>query len=185
MKIVAIVGSPRANSNTGYLTDLALEEARKLGIETAKFVITDYKINPCVGHDECWDFTECPQKDDTESIIRSLYDADGIILACPVYYFNVTAQLKAFIDRNVFYRRHKWRMKARCAGLITVARNAGNEDTINALTRYITISSSITPEKIRQVTGIAKLAGEIKGNTAVMEQARRLGKEMASELLPK
>lgn len=185
MKIVAIVGSPRANGNTNYLTEQALEEAGKLGIDTTKFILTQYKINPCQGHDECRELASCLQKDDTEFIMRQLYDADGIILATPVYYYNVTAQLKAFIDRHIFYRRHKWQMKARCAGLIAVARGAGIEDANDALIRYLKLCSSIPPDKVLKVSGLAATAGEIKNNSAVVEQARKLGRDMAQALLQK
>jgi multimeric flavodoxin WrbA len=185
MKIVAVSGSPRANGNTAYLTDVALEEAGKLGIETRKIVVTQYKISPCLGHDECWDYASCPQKDDTEMLVRQLYDADGVIFASPVYYYGVTAQLKAFMDRNVFYRRHKQRMKATCAGIIVVARAGGIEDTANNLARFISLNSNLKPEEVLQVTGIAKDAGEIKSNTAAIEQARKLGKDLARKLSAK
>ena len=183
MNIVAIVGSPRANGNTSYLTEQALEEARRLGVETEKIVLTQYQINPCQGHDECRNFASCLQQDDTELIVRKLYEADGIILASPVYYYNVTAQLKAFIDRNRFYRRHKWRMEARCAGLIVVAGTAGIEDTTNALIRFITLASNIAAEEVIQVHGFARTAGEIKSNSAILEQAGKLGRNIAEELL--
>lgn len=182
MNIVAIVGSPRANGNTSYLTDQALEEARKLGVETTKIILTQYQINPCQGHDECQNFASCQQEDDVASIAPKLYAADGIILASPVYFYNVTAQLKAFIDRTVFYRRHKQKMKARCAGIIVVARNAGIEDTANTLIRFITLSSNIAAEKVIQVHGLAGAEGEIKSNTAIAEQARGLGRKIAEEL---
>ena len=183
MNIVAIVGSPRVNGNTSYLTDQALEEARRLGVETEKIVLTQYQINPCQGHDECRNFASCLQEDDTELIVRKLYEADGIILASPVYYYNITAQLKAFIDRNRFYRRHNWRLKARSAGIIVVATTAGVEDATNALINFIRLSSNIAPEKVIQVYGFAETAGEIRSNTTIVEQAHKLGRNIAEELL--
>jgi len=110
-------------------------------------------------------------------------DAAGIILASPVYYYNITAQLKAFIDRNRFYRRHNWRLKARSAGIIVVATTAGVEDATNALINFIRLSSNIAPEKIIQVYGFAETAGEIKSNTTIVEQACRLGRNITEELL--
>ena len=184
MKIVAIVGSSRMNGNTNYLVDQALEEAKRLGVETTKVVLAQYRINPCQGHDECQAFASCPQEDDMELIGRRLYDADGIILASPVYFYNVTAQIKAFIDRTRFYRRHNWRMQATCAGIIVVAGSgAGIEDTTNALIRFMTLSSNIAADKVIQVHGIARTAGEIKSNTAIVEQAGKLGKNLAEALL--
>jgi multimeric flavodoxin WrbA len=183
MEIVAILGSPRVNGNTSYLMDQALEEARSFGIETTKIALTQYQINPCQGHDKCEDFASCPQEDDTESIVGKIYGADGIILASPVYFYNVTGQLKTFVDRNRFYRRHKWKMQARCAGIIVVATAAGIEDTTNALIQFIKLTSKIPPEKVIQVQGFARIEGEIKSNTAMIEEARKLGRYMAEELL--
>ena len=183
MKIVALVGSPRANGNTSYLTDQALVEASKLGIETEKIVLTQYQVSPCQGHDECQDFASCPQKDDTESIVQKLYEADGVIFASPVYFLNVTAQLKAFIDRNRFYRRHNWRIRAKCVGTIVVAGSSGVEDATGALVRFVKASSNIPAEQVLRVYGLARTQWEIKGNAAVVEEARRLGRRMAEELL--
>jgi len=182
MKIVAIAGSPRVNGNTSYLMDEALEEASRFGIKTEKIVVTQFQISPCQGHDECQAFNSCPQQDDAELILRKLYDADGIILASPVYYYNVTAQLKVLIDRSRFYRRHKKRMKARCAGIIVVAAGGGIEDTTNALVNFIRLSSNVPAEKVIQVHGLAGIEGEIKGNNVVVEEARRLGRNMSEEL---
>ena len=74
-------------------------------------------------------------------------------------------------------------MEARCAGVIVVAGAAGVEATANALIRFITATSKIAAEKIVQVHGFARTAGEIEGNTTILEQAGKLGRNMAEELL--
>lgn len=182
MKIVAIAGSPRANGNTSYLVDEVLKEVSKFGIETQKIVVSQYRISPCQGHDECQNFTSCPQPDEAELVLQKLYEADGVILASPVYYFNVTAQLKALIDRSRFYRRHKKRMKARSVGIIIVAQGGGIEDTARALLNFIRLSSNVPTDKVIQVCGLAGTEGEIKSNTDVVEEARRLGRKMSEQL---
>ena len=102
MKLLAIVGSPRLNGNTDYLTGQALEEAARLGVETEKIILSQHKVEPCLGHDDCASFDTCVLKDDAAWILESLCEADGVILATPVYYYNASAQMKAFIDRNYF-----------------------------------------------------------------------------------
>ncbi len=183
MKIVAIVGSPRVNGNTNYLTDQALEGAKQLGIETTKIVLAQYKINPCQGHDECQNLAFCPQEDDTKWIAQKLCEADGIILASPVYSQYITAQLKTFIERSRFYTRHNRKMEARCAGIIVVAGSSGIEEASNALIRFITRVSNIPADKIGQVRGFARTTGEIKNNAPAVEQASKLGMSMAKDLL--
>ena len=70
MKIMAIVGSPRLDGNTNYLVDQALAEAEKLGAETEKIVISQYRVSPCLGHDNCASRESCTQKDDAGWIIE-------------------------------------------------------------------------------------------------------------------
>ena len=65
MKIVAIVGSPRLKGNTNYLVDQAFKKASKLGADTEKIVLSQYEVNPCLGHDDCASFECCLQKDDS------------------------------------------------------------------------------------------------------------------------
>ena len=57
-------------------------------------------MNPCLGHDECASFESCLQKDDADWILNRCSEADGIILATPVYWYNVSAQMKAFMDEE-------------------------------------------------------------------------------------
>ncbi len=87
MKILAIVGSPRLKGNINYLVDQALEEAQELGAETEKIVLSQYEVNPCLGHDDCASFESCRQKDDAGWILDRFCEADGVILAnaqlCP------------------------------------------------------------------------------------------------------
>jgi hypothetical protein len=64
LKILAIVGSPRLNGNTNYLVDKALEEAATLGAHTEKIILSQFIVNPCLGHENCASFDYCQQKDD-------------------------------------------------------------------------------------------------------------------------
>ncbi|TET68945.1 MAG: flavodoxin family protein, partial [Dehalococcoidia bacterium] len=117
MKLLAIVGSPRLKGNTNYLVGQALKEAAALGAETEKIVLSQYVVNPCLGHDNCASFDACQQKDDAGWILDRLCQADGVIIATPVYYYNVSAQMKAFIDRNYFLYKHNQKYKARAVGI--------------------------------------------------------------------
>ena len=178
--IVAIVGSPRRNGNTSYLTDQALAAAGTMGVTTEKIVLSDYQISPCQAHSGCRELTTCRQDDDMRSIATRVYAADGLILASPVYYYNVSAQMKIFIDRNFFFFRHKQKMQARAVGIIVVAGGRGIEDTADALMRYITVATNIPAGQVMQVHGLAGAEGAIKDDTAVVEQARLLGRNLAA-----
>lgn len=182
MKILAVVGSPRLDGNTNCLVDEALGEARKLGAEVEKIALSQYEVNPCLGHEDCASFESCVQKDDTSWILDRFCEADGVILATPVYYYNVSAQMKAFIDRNYFLYEHNRKSGARAVGIIVVAEAEGIEDTLHTLKRFVGESFVVGGDAIQVVSGYAGSPGEAKQNAPLVEEARRLGREMVGRL---
>ena len=185
MKILALVGSPRLGGNTDSLVDQALEEAAKLGAQTEKITLSQYTVAPCLGHDDCESFESCVQKDDTSWILDRFCEADGVILATPVYYYNVAAQLKAFMDRNYFLYMHDRKSQARSVGVIVVAQSEGIEDTVHTLKRYMNDAFEVSEDRILELTGYAYKLGEAKNNPQLVEQARELGRQMVESLTGK
>ena len=183
MKITAIVGSPRAEGNTSYLVDQALQEAAAHGLETEKIILSQHQVNPCMGHENCASFPVCQQKDDTPWILDKFSSAEGIILGSPVYYYSVSAQMKAFIDRNYFLYNHGIPLRALCAGLIVAAGGGGTEQTARVLQRFLKISSGIPDDRIITLTGYASKPGEARNNLTLVEKARRLGSQMSEMLV--
>ena len=181
MKIVAIVGSPRLKGNTSYLVDQALLEATRLGAETEKIVLSQYQLNPCLGHDDCASYESCLQKDDAVWILDRFRQADGVILATPVYYYNVSAQMKAFIDRNYFIYKHDLKYNARAVGIIVVGEQIGIEDTVHTLMQF-TDELSVEDNRIFTVCGYATRMGDVQNNLKLVEEARKLGRQMAESL---
>lgn len=181
MKIVAIVGSPRLKGNTNYLVDQALLEATSLGIETEKIVLSQYQVNPCLGHDDCASFDSCLQKDDAVWILDRFRQADGVILATPVYYYNVSAQMKAFIDRNYFLYKHNLKYRARAVGIIVVGEQIGIEDTVHTL-RQFAGEFDVEDNRIFTVCGYATRMGDVENNLSLVEEARKLGRQIAESL---
>ena len=182
MKLLAIVGSPRLKGNTNYLVDQSLEEAAKLGAETEKIILSQHAVKPCLGHDNCASYDTCRQKDDTGWILDKLCEADGVILATPVYYYNVSAQMKAFIDRNYFLYTHDRKSGARTVGVIVVAESLGIEDTLHTLRQFLGEIFEVNEDKIFTVCGYAGGPGEVKNNLPLVEEARKLGRQMVASL---
>jgi len=182
MKIVAIVGSPRPAGNTSYLVDRALEEAKVHGFETERILLGDHRVNPCLGHEHCASFSACKQDDDAPWVLDKFSSADGVILGSPVYYYNMTAQMKAFVDRNYFLYTHGISPKMSCAGLIVIGGGAGIEHTVRALRRFLKLSADIPDDRIVTLTGYASKPGEVKNNLSLVEEARKLGSRLAEML---
>jgi multimeric flavodoxin WrbA len=182
MKILAIVGSPRPKGNTSYLVDQALQEAAARRCETEKIMLTRYRVNPCLGHEDCASFSACKQDDDTPWILDKFISADGVILGSPVYYYNMAAQMKAFVDRNYFLYKHDISPRMLCAGLIVIGGGAGIEHTVRALRRFLKLSADIPDDRIVVLKGYADKLGEVKNNPSLIEEARRLGGRLAEIL---
>jgi len=182
VKIVTIIGSPRQEGNTNYLVDKALEEAARLGVDTEKINLGEYDVKPCLGHDNCASYKACLQQDDAGWIMDKFREADGVILATPVYWYNVTAQMKAFIDRHYFPYKHDQKYKAKAVGIIIVAEQEGIEDTLHTLRQFVDWFFDIGGDKIFVASGYANKIGDAQKNTKLMADAGNLGRQMAQAL---
>ena len=183
MKVLGIMGSPRIKGNTNYLTDEALREASRLGAKIEKIIISEKHLNPCLGHEECGDCSACLQKDDGMEILQKFVEADGLILATPIYYYDISSWLKIFIDRNYFLYTHDINCKAKAAGLIVIGGGAGIEDTVQSLNKFLSGSTlSIPKSKIFVVSGYAGAPGEVKNKPELVTQAREMGKKLVGSL---
>jgi multimeric flavodoxin WrbA len=106
MKIVILNGSPRPNGNTQILAEEFIRGAREAGHETELIHLREKKIAGCLGCQYCFSHEgECVQKDDMKEVLASLDQADMLVIASPIYWFDLTAQTKAAIDR--MYARGK------------------------------------------------------------------------------
>jgi len=100
--VVAVNGSPHAGvGNTAMLIGMLQESLAAEGIAVETIHLCDRKIEYCIGCAHCMEKGKCWIMDDHAGIIERLLAADGVILASPVYFSHVTAQMKAFIDRSL------------------------------------------------------------------------------------
>ncbi|HHO47547.1 MAG TPA: flavodoxin family protein [Desulfobacteraceae bacterium] len=99
MKILVINGSPRKNGNTEILVNSMIEGARGSGAEIEVIRLAEYAIQPCVGCGGCDKTDRCVIEDDMQKLYDLIDGADRLVIASPIYFYNVTAQTKAFIDR--------------------------------------------------------------------------------------
>lgn len=99
IKILGICGSPRRHGNTETLLDAALNGAKLEGAITEKIIVSELRINPCHACYRCAKTGICIVKDDMHAIYKKLAGADGVIIASPVYFGSITAQLKIMVDR--------------------------------------------------------------------------------------
>jgi multimeric flavodoxin WrbA len=99
MNIIGIAASPRRHGNSETLLDHTLTGAISMGAKTEKIVLSLLDIRPCHGSDTCLKKARCFVKDDMAQLLDKIDKADRVVIASPVYFGSVTAQLKAMIDR--------------------------------------------------------------------------------------
>lgn len=99
MRVLGIAGSPRQGGNTDLLLAEFMRGAASKGAETKIIFLRDLTIGPCQHCDACLKAGICKIKDDMQSVYRDLEQADIIVLASPVQFTGVTAQMKTMIDR--------------------------------------------------------------------------------------
>jgi multimeric flavodoxin WrbA len=99
MKVLGIMGSPRRQGNTEILLDKALEGAREAGAEVEKVLVSSLNISPCLEIYACLKDGNCSIKDDMQLLYKKLLEADCIIFASPIFFYGITSQAKAVIDR--------------------------------------------------------------------------------------
>ena len=99
MKILVITGSPRKNGNSNTLAEHFIKGAQEAGHEVVRFDAAFKEVHPCIGCNRCGMNGPCVFKDDFEFIRKHIVDADLVAFATPMYYFGISAQIKAVIDR--------------------------------------------------------------------------------------
>lgn len=99
-KVLILSSSPRRGGNSDRLCDRFAEGAREAGLDVEKIFLKAKKINYCTGCGVCYNGVKpCPQKDDAAELLAKMVAADVIVMASPVYFYTVCAQMKVLIDR--------------------------------------------------------------------------------------
>lgn len=98
-RILLLSSSPRRHGNSDRLCDEFLRGAREAGHDAEKISLRDCRIGYCTGCGVCYDTRTCPQRDDAAQIVGKMIAADVIVLATPVYFYTMSAQMKTLIDR--------------------------------------------------------------------------------------
>lgn len=98
-KITVITGSAHKNGTSAYLADLFIKGAEEAGHEVFRFDAAFKDVHGCIGCDTCISKGACVWKDDMLELNPHILEADVIVFASPIYYYNINAQIKNPIDR--------------------------------------------------------------------------------------
>jgi multimeric flavodoxin WrbA len=104
MKVVAVLGSPRRGGNSDTVVKWLSETAEQLGAEVRTFALNELAYRGCQACMGCKTTSEkCVLEDDLTRILDAVSEADILLMATPIYYYDVSSQLKTFIDRTFSY----------------------------------------------------------------------------------
>jgi len=173
MKILGLSCSPRKKGNTIFLVKEALEGAKKEGAEVELYTVASKNIKPCDGCRACDKTGRCHIKDDMESLYDKLLEADGIIFGTPVYFYSMTAQAKAIIDRTIAFSQPERSLANKVGGVIAVAGSQGTTDALKDLYFYM-VTRQIVPANFVAVYPVEDLIKMEK----CLKAARDLGRQM-------
>ena len=186
MKVLGIMGSPRRQSNTEILLDKALEGARKAGAEVEKVLASKLKISPCLEIYACRKDGDCAIKDDMQLLYKKLLEADHIIFASPIFFYGVTSNAKALVDRcqALWVRKHVLDMgkedkRVRRGVFISVGATRGTKlfDGAVLTVKYFFDAIGVKYSGDLLVRGIDNKA-QIREHPTALEDAFRLGQEL-------
>ncbi len=179
-KILIFNGSPRRKGNTAVLIEECLRGIRDSGSDAEIFVLNNMKINPCQFCDWCIKnkMLSCVKKDDMNELYPKLIECDVIIFASPIFWFNLSAQLKLFIDRlYAFHGKGSFALKNKqVASIFVYADN--NEETSgvkNAIKNLTDIFTYMESDIIGMIHGTAAKIGDAEKNKQLMSEAYQLG----------
>ncbi|HJN14505.1 MAG TPA: flavodoxin family protein [Armatimonadota bacterium] len=183
MKVVAFNGSPRKGGNTEIMVGHAFAELEKEGIETELIQIGGKPVRGCTACYKCFDNTDkrCAVGGDMlNDCIEKMLEADGIILASPTYFANVSTEMKALIDRAGLVSRANDDMFRRKAGAAIVAvRRGGAVPVFDAINHFFLLSQMVVPGSIYWNLGFGLQEGDVNDDEEGIRTMTTLGANMA------
>ena len=182
MKVVAFNGSPRKDGNTSILVKYVLAELEKEGIATELVQLAGKEVRPCIACRKCFDNMDqrCVVKADYfNTCLEKMIEADGIILASPTYFADLTAQMKALIDRAGYVGRANHLFKRKVGAAVVAVRRAGSIQAFDSMNHFFLIGEMIVPGSSYWNVGIGKDIGDVENDAEGIETMKNLGQNMA------
>lgn len=183
IKIVAFNGSPRKKGNTSILIETVFAVLQEQGIETELIQVGNKPVHGCTACGKCREVTDrrCHIKNDLlNECIAKMIEADGIILGSPVYFADITPELKALIDVAGYVTRGNGNLLARKVGAgLVVMRRAGDLHALNSINNFFLINQMIIPGSSYWNMALGREPGDVMNDDEGIQTMRRLGENMA------
>ncbi len=183
MKVVAVNGSARRDSNTGRLIDAVFVPLRDAGIECERIDLAGKDVRGCTACGKCREKADgqCHgRKDFGNEVIAKLRDADGVILGSPTYFADLTPELKAVIDRVGYVSMGSGGFFVRKPGAAVVAvRRGGAIHVADSINHFFLISQMLIVGSTYWNMAYGRLPGEVEDDAEGMRNMANIGENMA------
>jgi multimeric flavodoxin WrbA len=183
MKIVALLGSPRPQGNSSTLAQKFLDTARELGAEVQVYPLNRMSFQGCQGCGACKTEREnCILEDDLAPVLEDVKEADVLLLASPVYFGDISGQLKCFFDRTYSYITPEFatRVPGGKQALVVLVQANPEESQFNDIfpryQRWLKFFG-FDPVHLLRAVGVKDL-GDIEQQTTLLDQAASLAREI-------
>ena len=176
MKILVITGSPRKNGNSNTLVDNFIKGAEEAGHKVVRFDSAFKNVHPCIACNKCGMNGECVFKDDFEFVRNNIVDADAVVFATPMYYFGISAQIKAVIDR--FYSINGQIHVPKKAVLIMTYADTSAKEAQPIISHYETLLNYLGWSDAGKIIASGVWTEGSVNNTQYPKQAYELGKNI-------
>ncbi len=180
MKVIAFNGSPRTNGNTTIMIKRVLQELENESIETELVQLGEKKIHGCVACFKCHENLNqrcAVENDPANQYIEKIVKAQGILLGSPVYFQDVTPEMKSLIDRAGFVGLGNGKMYRNKVGAsVACFRRSGGTHAADAMHHFFLSNEIII---VGRALGVAKGKGEVENDEEGLQLAAMLGKRIA------
>ena len=183
MKVIAINGSPRREGNTAILIGEVFKVLESHGIETEMIQLGNKPIHGCTACMKCREFQDnkCHIKNDRLNYcIEKLNEADGIIIGSPVYFADVTTEIKALIDvAGYVTRANGFTLKRKLGAAVIAVRRGGALHAFETINNFFLINQMIVPGSSYWNFAIGRNPGDVMNDAEGIQTMQTLGENMA------
>jgi len=183
MKAVAFNGSSRKDGNTAILLNLVLDELKKEGIETELIQLAGETLAGCIACFKCAENKDqkcAVVKDRVNEYIAKMGEAQGILLGSPTYISDMTANMKALIERSAIVSKNNGDLFKRKVGVAVIAvRRAGSTHVLSSMNYFFLLNQMIIPGSSYWNVGIGRNPGEVNNDKEGVQTMKILGQNMA------
>ncbi len=183
-KVIAINGSPRRGGNTSYALDVMAQQFMQHDVELEVIQIGHKVVRGCISCYKCREENAqgCIFDDEVNVVAQKISEADGIILASPVYFAGINGTMKSFLDRLFYSASSRGIFKDKVASAIVALRRGGASSAFSALNFYLHISQTRMVGSIYWNSIHGRNPGEAANDEEGINTMKQLAVNMAVEL---